>query len=140
SLNSYEIAKRQVELAANKLGLPQHVSEILQRPKRVLSVNFSVKMDDGSIRVFEGFRSQHNDAIGPTKGGIRFHPEVTMDEIKAMSMWMSFKCGVVGLPYGGGKGGVVCDPHEFSEGKIERISRGFIEAIAAIIGPDKDIP
>lgn len=140
NLNSYEIAKRQVESAVNKLGLPQHVSEILKRPKRVLTVNFSVKMDDGSIRVFEGFRSQHNDAIGPTKGGIRFHPDVTMDEIMAMSMWMSFKCGVVGLPYGGGKGGVVCDPHEFSEGEIERISRGFIEAIAAIIGPEKDIP
>jgi len=107
---------------------------------RVLTVNFPVKMDDGSVRVFEGYRSQHNDAIGPTKGGIRFHPDVTLDEVKALSMWMSFKCGVVGLPYGGGKGGVICNPREHSKGELERISRGFMEAIAAFVGPQKDIP
>lgn len=140
NLNPYTIVQTQIEKAASQLGMPRHVIEILKKPKRVLTVNFPVKMDDGTIRVFEGYRSQHSDAIGPTKGGIRFHPDVTLDEVKALSMWMSFKCGVVGLPYGGGKGGVICDPHEFSQNELERISRGFMEAIASIVGPDKDIP
>ncbi|WP_171505946.1 Glu/Leu/Phe/Val family dehydrogenase [Brevibacillus borstelensis] len=139
-LNPYEIVQTQIETAASLLGLERGVVEILKKPKRVLYVSFPVKLDDGSIRVFEGFRSQHNDAIGPTKGGIRFHPDVTLDEVKALSMWMTFKCGVVSLPYGGGKGGVICDPHEFSKAEIERISRGFMEAIADIVGPVKDIP
>lgn len=140
TLNPYLIAQKQVDAAAAKLQLPEHVTAILKKPKRVLCVSFPVRMDDGSIRVFEGFRSQHNDAVGPTKGGIRFHPGVTMDEVKALSMWMTFKCGVVGLPYGGGKGGVICDPREFSKGELERVSRGFMEAIAAIVGPERDIP
>ncbi|WP_213530128.1 Glu/Leu/Phe/Val family dehydrogenase [Paenibacillus cisolokensis] len=140
NLNPYEIAQRQIEEAASHLQLPAHVVEFLKKPKRVLSVNFPVKMDDGTVRVFEGFRSQHNDALGPNKGGIRFHPDVTMDEVKALSMWMSFKCGVVGLPYGGGKGGVICDPRKLSKGELERVSRGFMEAIAEIVGPEKDIP
>lgn len=140
TLNPYEIVQKQIESAAAILNLPKHVVEVLKKPKRVLSVSFPVKMDDGSIRVFEGYRSQHNDAIGPTKGGIRFHPDVTLDEVKALSMWMSFKCGVVSLPYGGGKGGVIVDPHELSTGELERLSRGFMEAIADIVGPEKDIP
>jgi len=140
SLNPYVIVQQQIDTAAEKLGLPIHITEILKKPKRVLHVSFPVKMDDGSIRVFEGFRSQHTDAIGPTKGGIRFHPDVTMDEVKALSMWMTFKCGVVGLPYGGGKGGVICDPRTLSKGELERLSRGFMEAIADIVGPEKDIP
>ncbi|HBZ82686.1 MULTISPECIES: Glu/Leu/Phe/Val dehydrogenase [Brevibacillus] len=140
SLNPYEIVQKQIDAAAALLRLPREAVEILKRPKRVLAVHFPVKMDDGSVRVFEGYRSQHNDAVGPTKGGIRFHPDVTMDEVKALSMWMSFKCGVVGLPYGGGKGGVICDPHELSRGELERVSRGFMEAIADIVGPDTDIP
>jgi glutamate dehydrogenase len=140
SHNPYLIVQKQIDTAAQRLGLPNHVIEILKRPKRVLAVNFPVKMDDGSIRVFEGYRSQHIDALGPTKGGIRFHPDVTIDEVKALSMWMSFKCGVVGLPYGGGKGGVICDPRELSKGELERLSRGFMEAIADIVGPEKDIP
>lgn len=140
SLNPYEIAQTQIELAAAKLGLAPHIVEVLKRPKRVLSVNFPVKMDDGTTKVFEGYRSQHNDAIGPTKGGIRFHPQVSLDEVKALSMWMSFKCGVVGLPYGGGKGGVICDPTKMSKGELERVSRAYIEAIADIVGPDRDIP
>ncbi|GIP35768.1 Glu/Leu/Phe/Val dehydrogenase [Paenibacillus sp. J2TS4] len=139
-LNPFDIVQRQIEAAASILDLPKHVVEILKKPKRVLAVSFSVRMDDGSVRVFEGYRSQHNDAIGPTKGGIRFHPDVTMDEVKALSMWMTFKCGVVGLPYGGGKGGVICDPHTLSKGELERVSRGFMEAIADIVGPEKDIP
>ncbi|MFB6367592.1 Glu/Leu/Phe/Val dehydrogenase [Paenibacillus elgii] len=140
NLNPFKIAQRQIEHAASLLSLPKEVVEILKHPKRVLSVTFPVKMDNGQVRVFEGYRSQHNDAVGPTKGGIRFHPDVTLDEVKALSMWMSFKCGVVGLPYGGGKGGVICDPREMSKGELERVSRGFMEAIADIVGPEKDIP
>ncbi|MCP3775897.1 Glu/Leu/Phe/Val dehydrogenase [Paenibacillus sp. MZ04-78.2] len=140
NLNPFKIAQRQIEHAATLLNLPKEVVEILKQPKRVLSVTFPVKMDNGQVRVFEGYRSQHNDAIGPTKGGIRFHPDVTLDEVKALSMWMSFKCGVVGLPYGGGKGGVICDPREMSKGELERVSRAFMEAIADIVGPEKDIP
>lgn len=140
NLNPYQIAQQQVDAAASLLQLPEEITHILKRPMRVLTVNFTARMDDGSIRVFEGYRSQHNDAIGPTKGGIRFHPDVTLDEVKALSMWMSFKCGVVGLPYGGGKGGVICDPRQHSKGELERISRAFMEAIADFVGPDKDIP
>lgn len=140
SLNPFEIAQKQIEEAASKLNLKSHIIQILKNPMRVLTVTFPVKMDNGSYQVFEGYRSQHNDAIGPLKGGIRFHPDVTMDEVKALSMWMSFKCGVVGLPYGGGKGGVICDPRQLSEGELERVSRGYIEAISQIIGPEKDIP
>lgn len=140
NLNPFAHAQQQIDNAASILKLPSHIAEILKKPKRVLTVCFPVKMDDGTTRVFEGYRSQHNDAIGPTKGGIRFHPDVTLDEVKALSMWMSFKCGVVGLPYGGGKGGVICDPHKLSKGELERLSRGFMEAIADIVGPEKDIP
>ncbi len=140
NLNPYQIAQQQVDAAASLLQLPEEIIGILKRPMRVLTVNFTARMDDGSIRVFEGYRSQHNDAIGPTKGGIRFHPDVTLDEVKALSMWMSFKCGVVGLPYGGGKGGVICDPRLHSKSELERISRAYMEAIADFVGPDKDIP
>lgn len=140
TFNAYEIVKRQIDKAAERFGVDQSVIDILKKPMRVLSVSFPVRMDDGTIQVFEGFRSQHNDALGPAKGGIRFHPEVTRDEVIALSMWMTFKCSVVGLPFGGGKGGVICDPRKLSEGELERVSRGYIEAIASIIGPDRDIP
>ncbi|WP_212930840.1 Glu/Leu/Phe/Val family dehydrogenase [Brevibacillus halotolerans] len=140
NLNPYEIVQKQIENAAKLLDLPRAAVEILKKPKRVVSVSFPVKMDDGTVRVFDGYRSQHNDAIGPTKGGIRFHPQVTLDEVKALSMWMSFKCGVVHLPYGGGKGGVICDPRTMSQGELERVSRGFMEAIHDVVGPEKDIP
>ncbi|QKG85027.1 Glu/Leu/Phe/Val dehydrogenase [Kroppenstedtia pulmonis] len=140
SLNPYEIVQTQIDHAGKLAGVSKDVLDILKKPKRVLYVSFPVKMDDGSIRVFEGYRAQHNDAMGPTKGGIRFHPDVNMDEVKALAMWMSFKCSVVNLPYGGGKGGVVCDPHDFSKAEVQRISRGFMEAIADIVGPEKDIP
>lgn len=138
--NAYEIVKQQIESAAEKLQLDRGIVEILKRPQRVLSVSFPVRMDDGSIQVFEGYRSQHNDALGPAKGGIRFHPDVSQDEVIALSMWMTFKSSVVGLPYGGGKGGVACDPRQLSKGELQRVSRGFIEAIVDFIGPDKDIP
>lgn len=140
NLNPFEIVQEQIEAAAAMLNLDQQVVDILKKPKKALAVSFPIKMDDGTIKLFEGFRVQHNDAVGPTKGGIRFHPHVTLDEVKALSAWMTFKCGVVGLPYGGGKGGVICDPHALSDGELERVSRAYIEAIYEMIGPDQDIP
>lgn len=126
--------------AVKRLGLPGSVYEILWEPLNFTSVNILVKMDNGSVRSFIGYRSQHNNATGPYKGGVRFHPDVTPDEVKALSMWMTLKCAVVGIPYGGGKGGVVCNPKELSEAELERLSRKYIEAISEIIGPAKDIP
>ena len=135
-----EVAQMQLDAAASYLQLDPRIHSILKEPKRVLEVAIPVKMDDGSIKIFKGYRSQHCDAVGPTKGGIRFHPAVTMDEVKALSIWMTFKCGVIGLPYGGGKGGVVCNPQELSQNELERLSRGYIRAIAQFVGADKDIP
>lgn len=134
------VAQRQLDLAAEKLNLDSNIHAILREPARVIEVNFPVRMDDGSVRVFKGFRAQHNNAIGPAKGGIRFHPQVTLEEVKALSMWMTFKCGVLGLPYGGGKGGVVVDPRTLSRGELERLSRAYIAAISPLIGPEQDIP
>ena len=122
------------------MKLDPNVHEILKYPKRVLCVNVPVKMDDGTVKVFQGFRSQHNDALGPFKGGIRYHPNVTMEEVMALSIWMTWKCAVAALPYGGSKGGVICNPKEMSVGEIERLSRGYFSAISLIIGPDRDIP
>ncbi len=139
-LNPFKIAQQQIGVAAAKLGLDPAIEAMLKEPQRVLIVHFPVKMDDGTTKIFTGYRSQHNDAIGPTKGGIRYHPDVCLDEVKALSMWMTFKCGVVGLPYGGGKGGVCCNPKELSTGELERTSRAYIRAISQIVGPDKDIP
>ncbi|SDF64187.1 Glu/Leu/Phe/Val family dehydrogenase [Sporolituus thermophilus] len=139
-LNPLEVAQQQLETAANHLKLDPRIHAILREPKRFFEVSIPVRMDDGSVRVFKGYRSQHCDAIGPTKGGIRFHPDVTPDEVKALSIWMTFKCGVIGLPYGGGKGGVVCNPQELSQDELERLSRGYIRAIAQFVGADKDIP
>ncbi|MGB9867293.1 MAG: Glu/Leu/Phe/Val family dehydrogenase [Bacillota bacterium] len=140
TLNPFEIVQRQVFEACQALGAEPAVYEILKQPQRVLEVAIPVKMDDGTVQTFIGYRSQHNDALGPTKGGIRFHPGVYMDEVKALSMWMTFKCAVLGLPYGGAKGAVRCDPKSMSPGEIERLSRGYIRAISQIIGPEKDIP
>jgi len=140
TLNPFEIAQRQIKTACDKLGAEPAVYEILKNPLRVLEVSIPVKMDDGSIKTFKGFRSQHNDAPGPTKGGIRFHPDVSRDEVKALSTWMTFKCGVIGLPYGGGKGGIIVDPNELSQGELERLSRGYARAVAFFVGDKKDIP
>ncbi len=140
TLNPFEIAQSQVADACKALGLEPAAYEILKQPKRFLEVSFPVKMDDGSIKVFTGWRSQHTDALGPCKGGLRYHPDTNADEVKALSMWMTFKCASLGLPYGGGKGGVRCDVKNMSQGEIERMSRGFMEAIAPIVGPEKDIP
>jgi len=123
-----------------RLGYSADMYELLKEPLRFLTVRIPVRMDDGGIRVFTGYRAQHNDAVGPTKGGVRFHPSVTADEVKALSIWMSLKCGIAELPYGGGKGGIVCDPRRMSAGELERLSRGYVRAISQIVGPTKDIP
>ena len=140
TLNPFKIVQEQIEKVCRVLKLSDEVVDYLKWPKKVLSVRIPVKMDDGTIKIFTGFRSQHNDALGPTKGGIRFHPNVTMDEVMALSTWMTLKCGVVDIPYGGGKGGVRCNPKEMSEGELERLSRGYIDAIWEFIGPERDIP
>ncbi|WP_206529520.1 Glu/Leu/Phe/Val dehydrogenase [Brevibacillus sp. SYP-B805] len=129
-----------IKEALEKLGYPESMYELLKEPLRVLTVRIPVRMDNGEVKVFTGYRAQHNDAVGPTKGGIRFHPDVTEDEVKALSIWMSLKAGIVDLPYGGGKGGIICDPREMSFRELERLSRGYVRAISQIVGPTKDIP
>ena len=129
-----------VKTALEKLGYPEEVFELLKEPLRMMTVRIPVRMDDGSVRVFTGYRAQHNDAVGPTKGGIRFHPDVTESEVKALSIWMSLKAGIVDLPYGGAKGGIICDPREMSFRELEALSRGYVRAVSQIVGPTKDIP
>jgi len=140
TLNPFHIAQMQVKGAVEELGLPEAVYEILKQPLRFLEVSIPVVMDDGQVKVFTGFRSQHNDALGPTKGGLRFFTKVSQDEVRALSMWMTFKCAVLGLPYGGGKGAIICNPKELSHKELERLSRGYIRNVSQIVGPDKDIP
>lgn len=140
TLNPFEIAQKQIKSACDKLNTDPAVYEILKNPMKVLEVSFPVKLDDGTIKTFTGYRSQHNNAVGPFKGGLRFHPAVTKDEVKALSTWMTFKCSVAGIPYGGGKGGMAIDPKKYSKGELERISRGFAEAISPLIGEKVDIP
>lgn len=140
SENPYQMAVAQLEKSAKIMNLDPNVLEYLKYPKRVLSVFVPVRMDNGKIKIFRGFRSQHNDALGPFKGGIRYHPNVTMDEVIALSIWMTWKCAVSNLPYGGGKGGVICNPKEMSLGEIERLSRGYFASISNMIGPETDIP
>ena len=126
--------------ALDKLGFDEGMYELVKEPMRLLTVRIPVRMDDGSVKVFTGYRAQHSDAVGPTKGGVRFHPDVNEDEVIALSMWMTLKAGIVDLPYGGGKGGIVCDPREMSIEEVERLSRGYVRAISQIVGPTKDIP
>jgi len=140
NLNVLVSTQTVIKEALEKLGYSEQVYELLKEPLRLLTVRIPVRMDDGSVRVFTGYRAQHNDAVGPTKGGVRFHPGVTEDEVKALSIWMSLKCGIADLPYGGGKGGIVCNPHELSFRELERLSRGYVRAISQIVGPTKDIP
>jgi glutamate dehydrogenase len=139
-LNPFKIAQLQLDIAAKKLGLDAGIHERLRWPERVLTVSIPVRMDSGKIRVYEGYRSQYNDWCGPAKGGIRYHPNVTLDEVKALSAWMTWKCAVVGLPYGGSKGGIICDPKNMSLGELERLTRRYTFMISPIIGPEKDIP
>lgn len=129
-----------IEQALQRLGYGQDMVELMKEPLRMLTVRIPVRMDNGKVQVFTGFRAQHNDAVGPTKGGVRFHPDVTEEEVKALSIWMSLKCGIADLPYGGGKGGIICDPRRMSFGELERLSRGYVRAISQMVGPNKDIP
>jgi glutamate dehydrogenase (NAD(P)+) len=140
NLNAYEIALEQFNRAAAKLKLDKDLAEILKHPKRQLTVSVPIRMDDGSVRVFEGYRVQHNVARGPAKGGIRYHPNVTLDEVKALAMWMTWKCATVNIPYGGAKGGIICDPKKMSAGERERLTRRYTHEILPVIGPEKDIP
>jgi len=139
-LNPYRIAMEQFHTAARYLKLKPWLKEILIHPKRQLIVSIPTKMDDGSFRVFEGFRVQHNIARGPAKGGIRYHPNVTLDEVKALAAWMTWKCATVDIPFGGAKGGVVCNPKEMSLAELERMTRRYTAEISLIIGPEQDIP
>jgi len=139
-LNPFAIAKAQFNKAADYLNLDQSLRSVLSSPKRQLIVSIPVKMDGGEVQVFEGYRVQHNIARGPAKGGIRYHPNVTLDEVKALASWMTWKCATVGIPYGGGKGGVICDPKRMSRNELARLTRRYAFEIAPIIGPDRDIP
>jgi len=140
TLNPFEISQRQLDKAADKLKLDPQVHALLREPMRTLEVHFPVRMDDGTVKTYTGFRVQYNDARGPTKGGLRFHPDETIDTVKALAAWMTWKTAVVDVPYGGGKGGVICNPKELSQGELERISRGFVRAVGRFIGPEKDVP
>ncbi len=140
TVNPFETAKKQVDIVADLLGLDGGIREVLKHPKRELTVNFPVRMDDDSYRVYTGYRVQYNMARGPCKGGIRYHPQVTLDEVRALAAWMTWKCAVVNIPYGGAKGGVICDPKHMSKGENERLTRRYATEIAGIIGPEMDIP
>ena len=139
-VNPFEMAQQQLLDCAKILKLDQGVVDILMQPQRQIQVSIPVKMDDGTTRVFQGFRVQYNNALGPYKGGIRYHPEETIDTVRALSAWMTWKCAVLNLPLGGGKGGIICNPKEMSKGELERLSRGYIRAIWKNLGPDTDVP
>jgi len=138
--NLFEMAQAQLDEVAALIDLDPGVHAILRQPMREFHVSIPVKMDDGQTKVFKGFRVQHNNARGPFKGGIRYHPQETIDVIRALAFWMTWKCAVVDIPLGGGKGGVICNPKKMSNGELERLSRGYIDAIWEFIGPNRDIP
>ena len=139
-LNPFAIAQSRLDSAAKLLDLEPAVHALLREPMREIQVTFPVKMDDGEARIFKGYRVQYNDARGPTKGGIRFHPAETIDTVRALAAWMTWKCAVVDIPLGGGKGGVICDPRSMAESELERVSRGYIRAVGHMLGPNMDIP
>jgi glutamate dehydrogenase/leucine dehydrogenase len=140
SFNAFKMAQHQFDEMAEQLGLDQGTRELLRTPMREYHFTIPVKMDDGSVKVFQGFRVQHNDARGPGKGGIRFHPQETIDTVRALATWMTWKCAVVDIPLGGGKGGVVCDPHNLSMREQEQICRGWIRQVVRNVGPIQDVP
>ena len=140
AINAWHVAQQQFDNAAERLNLDPGLRQVLREPRRELHVHFPVKMDDGSVKVFEGYRVQHNLSRGPAKGGIRYHQDVSIDEVKALAMWMTWKCAVVGIPYGGGKGGVIVDPKKLSRRELENLSRRFFTEIEVLIGPERDIP
>ncbi|MDD1747763.1 MAG: Glu/Leu/Phe/Val dehydrogenase [Methanomassiliicoccales archaeon] len=138
--NPYKLAKQHVERVGRMMGMEEGVIDVLKTPMRELGVNFPVKMDDGSLRVFQGYRVQHSSVRGPCKGGIRYHPNITLDDVRALAMWMTWKCAVVGIPFGGAYGGVSCDVKKLSKSELERVTRRFASDISIIIGPHEDIP
>jgi len=140
TLNVWGMAQSQLDDVAQLIGLDPSVHSYMREPKRVLTVSIPVRMDSGQFKMFEGYRVQHNMARGPGKGGIRFHPGVTLDEVKALAMWMTWKCALVNLPFGGAKGGVICDPKTLSLHELENLTRRYTSEISIIIGPEKDIP
>jgi glutamate dehydrogenase (NAD(P)+) len=140
AINPWQVAQQQFDLAAERLNLDPGLRRVLREPRRELTVHFPVKMDDGSVQVFTGYRVQHNLGRGPAKGGIRYHQDVGLDEVKALAMWMTWKCAVVGIPYGGGKGGVIVDPKKLSQKELEALSRRFFTEIEVLVGPERDIP
>lgn len=140
TLNPLVAAQEKVKSACDKLGCDPAVYELLKEPKRVIEITIPVKMDDGSVKTFKGWRSAHSDAVGPAKGGVRFHPNVNMDEVKALSLWMTFKGGALGLPYGGGKGGICVDPSELSKRELEQLCRGYVRGLHKYLGERIDIP
>ena len=139
-LNPFHIAQKQLDTAAEKLGLDDATHEFLRWPMHELKVTMPVKMDDGTTRVFHGFRIQHNTARGPAKGGIRWHPDETIDTVRALAAWMTWKTSVVDIPLGGGKGGVVCNPKELTETEKERLARAYVRAVGRTLGVTKDVP
>ena len=139
-VNPFEVAQKQLDECARILKLDPDLHAILRVPMRELHVSLPIRMDDGSVKIFQGFRVQYNNARGPTKGGIRFHPDETIDTVRALAAWMTWKSALLDLPLGGAKGGIICNPKEMSQGELERLSRAYIQAIHQFIGPDKDIP
>ncbi|MGC2109127.1 MAG: Glu/Leu/Phe/Val dehydrogenase, partial [Candidatus Korobacteraceae bacterium] len=140
AFNSFQIAQAQFDKVAEYLGLDPATCDLLRYPLREFHFAIPVRMDDGSVKIFRGFRVQHNDARGPGKGGIRFHPQETIDTVRALSMWMTWKCAVVDIPLGGAKGGVICDPHNLSLREQEQICRGWVRQVAKNVGPLSDVP
>ena len=139
-INPFEVAQKQIDACVNILKLSPSVTAMLKTPMRELHVSLPVRMDDGSIKVFQGFRVQYNDARGPAKGGIRFHPDETIDTVRALASWMTWKCALLDLPLGGAKGGIICNPKEMSTGELERLSRAYMRAVFQFVGPERDIP
>lgn len=138
-MNLFEMAQIPVAMAEKVMKLDPGAAAIIAEPERILEVNIPVRMDDGSLKVFTGFRAQHSTVLGPAKGGVRYHPSVSLDEVKTLSFWMTCKCAVAGLPYGGGKGGIICDPQKMSKGELERMTRGYVDRIAPCVGEQLDI-
>jgi glutamate dehydrogenase len=140
AFNPFEMAQKQFDAVAEKLSLDQGTRDLLRNPSRELHFTIPVRMDNGQVKIFRGFRIQHSDARGPAKGGIRFHPNETIDTVKALATWMTWKCAVVDIPLGGGKGGVICDPRELSDREQEKICRGWIRQVSKMVGPYNDVP
>jgi glutamate dehydrogenase/leucine dehydrogenase len=140
AVNPFEIAQNQLAEAAKFIDVDKELLEILKQPQRIIEVSIPIKMDNGKTKIFTGFRVQHNNARGPYKGGLRYHPNVSLEEVKALALWMTFKCSVVDIPYGGAKGGIIVDPHKLSQAELQRLTRGYVDRIYEFIGPRKDIP